>query len=85
MGRINGNIFCGRDQGHLEVLTSVPFCFSFNEFPEPLSEDLSQLMVARLSNTSSPLGRRGGAAPRVAQFYMGKLGQSWEADPGPQL
>lgn len=75
MGRKNGNIVCGRGQGHLEVLTSVPFCFSFHESSEPLSEGLSQLMVARSSNTLSPLGRRSVAAPCVAQYYVGNLGQ----------
>lgn len=55
------------------MLTSIPFCFSFNEFPEPLSEGLSQRMVARSSNTSSALGRRGGTAPRVLPNFTWEI------------
>lgn len=48
MGTINGNTFSGREYGHLEVPTSVPFWFSFNEFPKSLSEDFSLANGCRL-------------------------------------
>lgn len=71
MGRINGNSFSGKEYGHLEVPTSVPLWFSFNEFPKSLSEDFSLANGCRVVVYSVSLsGRKGGAAPCVAQYCM---------------